>query len=362
MNIMITMMAALLIAVPPLFQPLDISPGVEVRLPLDASSPLKKKTGAVSNDDGERIFYVGLLNDESGKIGAPLFGKYLVRDGMLVFIPSQPFSPGKTYRAIRIDTKDKDFTQFKLPLSKPQDAVKVLKVYPTTDRVPANLLKFTIVFSGPMRQSKTIFDSIELVGPEGKSVDDPWRRTELWNDNDTRLTLWFHPGRVKLGVNLREQLGPPLEPGKTYTLRISGELLDASGNKLAQGLEKKIIAEDEVRKRLDVNQWKITSPGMQSKAALIIAFPCVIDPYLFAREVTVLGPTGKIITGKGLMGLNEKSWQFVPDEPWQAGEYIIRIGSEVADLAGNTISRPFEVNLETLEPLAGVQRLKFLVN
>lgn len=358
---MITMMAALLIAMPPLFQPLDISPGVEVRLPLDAASPLKKKVGAVSYDDGERVFFVGLFNDETAKIGAPLFGRYLVRDGELVFLPSQPFSFGKTYRAIRTDTKDKEYSQFKLPALKHQDAVRVMKVYPTTEQVPANLLKFTIVFSGPMRQSKTIFDAIELVGPDGKSVDDPWRRTELWNDNDTRLTLWFHPGRVKLGVNLREQLGPPLESGKTYTLKIPTGLLDASGNKLAQGFEKKIIAGAEVRTRLDVNHWKITPPISESNGALNIAFPYVIDPYLFAREVKVTGPTGKIIAGKASMGVAEKSWHFVPDESWRSGEYTIHVGSEVADLAGNTISRPFEVNLEAFEPLAGVQKLKFMV-
>lgn len=355
------MMAALLIAVPPLFQPLDDFPGVEVRQPLDAASPLKKKGGAVSNEDGERVFFVGVFNDETGKMGAPLFGKYLIREGELVFLPSQPFSSGKTYRAIRTDTKEKEVSQFKVPSLKKQDAVKVVKVYPTTEQVPANLLKFTIVFSGPMRQSKTIFDAIELVGPEGKPVEDPWRRTELWNDNDTRLTLWFHPGRVKLGVNLREQLGPPLEPGKAYTLKIPIELCDASGNKLAQAFEKKIIAGVEVRTRLDVSLWKIASPAMQSKAALTIAFPYVIDPYLFEREVIVAGPTGKIITGKSSMALGEKAWQFVPDESWQLGAYSIRVGSEVADLAGNTISRPFEVNLEAFEPLAGAQKLKFFV-
>ena len=100
---------------------------------------------------------------------------------------------------------------------------------------------------------------------------------------------------------------------------------------------------------------------MQSKDALNINFPYVIDPYLFAREVIVVGPTGKTILGKASMGLEEKVWQFVPEEAWQLGEYTIRVGSEVADLAGNTISRPFEVNLETLEPLAGVQKLKFLL-
>jgi hypothetical protein len=100
---------------------------------------------------------------------------------------------------------------------------------------------------------------------------------------------------------------------------------------------------------------------MQSKDALTITFPYVIDPYLFAREVIIVGPTGKIIAGKASMGLEEKSWQFVPDEVWQLGEYTIRVGSEVADLAGNTISRSFEVNLETLEPLVGVQKIKFIV-
>ena len=358
---MITMMAALLIAMPPVFQPVDDFPGFEVRLPLDPASPLKGRQGLVSYDDGEKVFFVGVINDATGKVGAPLFGKYLVRKGDLVFIPSQPFSGGKTYRAICSNNQEKEFSQLKIPTPVMQDAVKVLKVYPTTERVPANLLKFTIIFSGPMRQSKTIFDSIELIGPDGKTVDDPWRRTELWNDNDTRLTLWFHPGRVKLGVNLREQLGPPLEPGKTYTLRIPQELLDASGNRLSNGFEKKIIAGDEIRGRLDVNHWKVMPPLGLSKSTLIINFPYAIDSYLFAREVKVSGPTGKIITGKASMGLEEKSWQFIPDEPWQPGEFVIHVGSEVADLSGNTISRPFEVNLETLEPLAGAQKLKFLV-
>ena len=64
------MMAALLIAVPPLFQPLENSPGVEVRLPLDASSPLKKKVGTVSNDDGEGVFVVGLSGGARRKPGS----------------------------------------------------------------------------------------------------------------------------------------------------------------------------------------------------------------------------------------------------------------------------------------------------
>jgi hypothetical protein len=56
-------------------------------------------------------------------------------------------------------------------------------------------------------------------GPDGKDIPDPWRRTELWNEDATRLTLWIHPGRVKEGVNLREEFGAVLDPErKTYYL------------------------------------------------------------------------------------------------------------------------------------------------
>jgi len=42
-----------------------------------------------------------------------------------------------------------------------------------------------------------------------------------------RLSLWIHPGRIKNGVNLREELGPVLEPNRKYTLVLSGgELRD----------------------------------------------------------------------------------------------------------------------------------------
>lgn len=352
----ISLMAALLIAMPPLFD----SSGVEVKLPLNSGSILKNKVGLVAYDQAAEIFFVGLFNPETKKIGAPMFGSYKVRNGVLVFTPSQPFSAGNTYRAY-LTNSSSPFSEFKIAPATIQDQVKVVRIYPSGNQVPANLLKFTILFSGPMRQSKAIFDAIELLGPDGKPIDDPWRRTELWNDNDTRLTLWFHPGRVKLGVNLREQLGPPLEPGKAYTLKISKKFLDASGNELTADFEKKILAGPEVRARIDAGKWKIVSPTPDSKEPLSLLFNFPIDPFLFSREVEIFGPTGRKILGKSLMFKDEKSWTLVPEQAWQQGDYVIHVGGEVADLAGNTISRPFEVNLEALEPLQTMQKLRFTV-
>jgi len=41
----------------------------------------------------------------------------------------------------------------------------------------------------------------------------------------------------------------------------------------------------------------------------------------------------------------ETLWQFTPDRPWHAGKYKLVIDTRLEDLAGNSIARPFEVDL-----------------
>ena len=38
-------------------------------------------------------------------------------------------------------------------------------------------------------------------------------------------------------------------------------------------------------------------------------------------------------------------WSFVPEKPWAAGRYSLVIDTTLEDLAGNSIGRPFEVDL-----------------
>jgi hypothetical protein len=46
------------------------------------------------------------------------------------------------------------------------------------------------------------------------------RKQELWNPEMTRFTLFFEPGRIKQGLVSRQELGPSLTSGRTYTLVI----------------------------------------------------------------------------------------------------------------------------------------------
>ena len=59
---------------------------------------------------------------------------------------------------------------------------------------------------------------------------------ELWDTNNTRLTVLFDPGRIKRGVLPNEQLGPPIVDGKHYTLLIDRGWQDARGVPLARGI------------------------------------------------------------------------------------------------------------------------------
>jgi len=349
-------MAALLMAMPPSFVTRGNPAEVQVRLGLEKTSPLWGKSGPIPEKTAIPLLKVGLFDEATRVQGENLFGTYHVTEGELVFVPAHPLAAGATYRALASTGKS---AVWKVPPATAQKPVEVLRIYPGADEVPANLLKFTIVFSGPMRQSKEIFDQIMLIGPDGKAVEDPWRRTELWSDGDTRLNLWFHPGRVKLGVNLREQLGPPLTLNGKYELRITQAMMDSSGNPLSKMFIKKFRAGEERRGKIDAASWKLDAPNQGTLNPLKLLFPFPMDPYLLNRELVVVDSKGKKLAGKMEAPVGEKAWWFTPENPWQEGEHQLQVGAEVADLSGNTISRPFEVNLEALAPVGKPQVLRF---
>ena len=49
--------------------------------------------------------------------------------------------------------------------------------------------------------------------------------------------------------------------------------------------------------------------------------------------------------GAVAVGPEEKTWIFTPDTAWNKGSYTIRVGTALADLAGNMIDRPFEIDV-----------------
>lgn len=222
----------------------------------------------------------------------------------------------------------------------------IAAVYPSTEEVPANLLKFYLHFSKPMREGPAIFDHFQLLDDKGEAVEDPWRRTELWNEDATRLTLWIHPGRIKEGVNLRDDLGPVLEPNRKYTLVIDEKLLDAEGRPLGAAFKNTFRTTAAIRTVIEVREWTTSSPEAGTSKPVEAKFPRPLDRALLGRSLTVTGAGDKPVLGTVELGAKERSWSFVPMRPWTEGEYTITVDDRLEDLAGNTIRRPFDLNLK----------------
>lgn len=275
-----------------------------------------------------------------------LIGSYRVEGQTLVFEPRFPLQPGVRYRAI---ARPPGLQSVSLVVDLPRPDVKpstvVSRVYPTTSVLPENQLKFYIHFSAPMARGLA-YDHVSLFQDGGGRVDKPFLELgeELWDPQGTRFTLFFDPGRIKRGLVSQEELGIALENGRRYTLVVDTGWLDATGNPLASEFRKEFSVGPADRTALSVSDWKVRTPARETRAALIVEFPEPMDHAILLRDLEVRDASGNPVTGDVDVPVGEKVWSFIPDEAWKSGAYTIRAGSAVADLAGNMIDRPFEID------------------
>jgi len=218
-------------------------------------------------------------------------------------------------------------------------------VYPTADVVPENQLRLYIHFSAPMG-SQGGLDFIHLLDESGVEVKDPFLPldSEFFNDDRTRYTVFFDPGRQKRGIAPVDQMGRSLTEGKYYTLVIDAPWRDGKGLPLKEKFQRKFKVGPPDERPLDPKMWKWEPPAAGSSSPLVIAFPEPLDHGLLLRALGVLGPNKKPLDGEVKVGPQELTWSFTPAEPWAAGQYNILALAMLEDLAGNRIGRAFEVD------------------
>lgn len=281
-----------------------------------------------------------------------ILGTHELKDGVVEFRPKFGLARGETYEAFVFAPRTVDRTliaQFRygVPPLGPREPTYVGGVLPTVDEVPANLLKFSIVFSRPMREGKEVFEHIHLLDDAGKEIPHPWRDIELWSHNAILLTLYIHPGRIKQGVNLREELGPVLLPGRSYTLLIDAGMRDATGAKLEKEYRKTFKTGPELHKKIDVAAWKITAPKAGTLEPLVIEFDREFDHSpLGVFYLSVFDPAGKNLTLGGRPRTPSPGIEREPNSPWKSGTYKIVVDPKMTDLAGNTPHTVFDRDLD----------------
>ena len=276
-----------------------------------------------------------------------LLGKHRIESGILVFAPQFPLQAGVSYRAVaKIPGVAPLSKVFSIPKADATPATVVERVYPSANVLPENQLKFYIHFSGPMARGFA-YSHVSLIDQAGAKVDVPFLELgeELWDPSGRRFTLFFDPGRIKRGLLSQQELGIALHEGKRYTLVIDKGWKDADGRTLVADFRKTFTVGPADRKVVDVKSWSISKPVVGTRNALTVSFPEPMDHAILQRELEVVTPTGAAVTGDVAVGPNERSWLFTPDAAWKRGAYVIRVGTSLADLAGNMIDRPFEIDV-----------------
>ena len=296
---------------------LDDTRRVEVSVELSPEQARRLKTASIGFDQGNQTLRLSIRN-EDGTLGPAIFARYEIKQNRLLLLPRYPLVRGVTYEAVAsVAGREERRTRFQLPSAPAGKPPRVRKIYPSGDELPANCLKFYVHFSQPMREGRDIFEQITIQDDEGNVIPDPWRRVELWNEQATRLTLWIHPGRIKQGVNLREDFGPVLEPGRKYRLVVSPKVRDASGISIGQRFEKRFVAVAEDHHRPLPSEWKLTAPTAGTREPLSIQLGEPLDPALLRRFLKVYGANGQA-AGTIAVTQNESLWQFAPRDAWSA--------------------------------------------
>jgi len=286
--------------------------------------------------------WASIFTVSTGRDLPALFGAYSIEGGSLTFHPRYPLASGVTYHAV-----------FHPPGSAPVEATfhgpeavaapeaRVTAMYPSSPVLPANQLKLYVVFSAPM-QGGDFWPSIHLVDQDGKPAYLPFVGQELWNRDNTRLTLIFDPGRIKRGVKPNVDLGPVLVEGKRYTLIIDREFKDVNGRLMAEPFRHEFAVGADERQAVDTALWKVSQPKAGTRDPLVIRFDRPLDYALLSDAFQIPG-----VSGMTTIGLGETEWRFQPTQPWRAGEHQVVIDMALEDLAGNRIGRAFDVDTMT---------------
>ena len=284
-----------------------------------------------------------------------VLGRYTVEGKAIVFKPEYGFDAGRryvvTFDASKLPSAPGDWQPAPLtavvglPARNLVATTIVSRVFPSAGLVPENQLRLYLHFSAPMGRKGGV-DHLRLLDESGDEIRDPFLPldAEFWNRDRTRFTVFFDPGRQKRGILPNEEMGRSLVAGRSYTLVVSRDWLDADGMPLKEEFRRRFTVAPPDERPLDEKTWRIEAPRGGTRDPLLVSFPEPLDHGLLQRALGVADAHGRQLPGEQRVDSDEQRWQFIPAERWQSGEHRLIALTILEDMAGNRIGRAFEVD------------------
>lgn len=352
------------------------------RLAIDVEGLPAGDLARLETDPPARDAWQALLRVEVARNGQasaalpPVLGDYAVHGGAVRFTPRFPFDPGQRYEVVfdpaslpsARDSAASPLrpirTTIDVPAPDRAPSTQVAAVYPSALEVPENHLRLYIVFSAPMGLGAA-GPYIRLIDEHGGPLADPFLPldVDLWNEDRTRFTVLYDPGRVKRGILPNEEMGRPLTVGQTYALEIDADWRDAEGQPLVAPFRREFRVGPPREHALDPADWRVETPVEGTRDPLAVDFPAPLDYGLLHRALRVAGGDGRPLAGEIRVEREETRWLFTPHAPWRPGEHQLVAAATLEDVAGNRIGRPFEVDESAGPdtPRASGARVPFLI-
>jgi hypothetical protein len=304
-----------------------------------------------SEDQWTALLRVTVANSAAG--APPVAGRFNVGARVLEFTPRFPLDPGRQYVAAfdpsRLPTpRSGAVVQETLapPAAAPTPPTTIVRMLPSGDVLPENLLRFYIEFSAPM-SNETGRDFIRLLDDAGKEIQGALLMVDIdfWSADHKRYTFFFDPGRVKRGIQPNLELGRALHDGRQYTIEIDPRWRDANGQPLVQAFKRSFRAGPPEMTGMKIQDWKIAAPRAGTRDPIVVTFPRALDHGLLMRAIGVSrkGRT-EPVPGDATAGRGETSWSFTPRDAWAAGAYDLFALDFLEDPAGNRLGRPFDLD------------------
>jgi hypothetical protein len=275
----------------------------------------------------------------------PVLGSQTTQGRDRIFTPRFPFQPGVRYRAVIAGHAP---LVFEIPKTRTASQPGVTHVYPSATVLPENQLKFYIEFATPMTRGEA-YRRIRLHDANDRPIELPFLELteELWDERLQRFTLYFDPGRVKSDLVPNREVGSPLHAGRRYTLVVAAGWKDAQGTAIPSDYRKSFTVGARDEESPDPKRWRLQAPRSGSLETLTIDFAEPLEQALALRMIEIRDPLNSAVAGEVKLAQEERRWSFTPERAWTPGAYAIVVDATLEDLAGNKVSRPFEVAIRS---------------
>jgi hypothetical protein len=248
-----------------------------------------------------------------------------------------------------------ELASLELPAGDVRPVTSVVDIHPTAPEIPHNALRLYVHFSGPMSEGWS-GRALRIVDEEsGEVLEGAFlpMEPELWDPARRRLTALLDPGRIKRGLVPHQELGYPLRPGRTVAVVVDDAFRDASGRGLTAPASRRYRVGPAVRRRVDPTRWRWRWPDGPD-APVRVAFDRPLDRALLQRCIRVLAADGRPAPARLAVATGERAVAIHPDGPWDQGtSYRVTIDPRLEDLAGNSLQRVFDRDLDRPEDAPG---------